>query len=454
MNHDEAGIKNSILLYISDYLCDSNFMNMDNKRASSGKRPARPSSTYKAKSNSSAKSSSRTERPFKKREDADSSEKRAFGKDKPFGKSNSSERSSSRTERPFKKKEDSNSSEKRTFGKDRPYSKSNSSENSSSRTERPFRKKEDSTASEKRTFGKPYTRKNDEVRSRPSRFKDSEPKREDKFSSEEKPYTKRPLSRPSHSYSGKPRFEKRSAPKVDDGSIRLNKLIASSGICSRREADDMIVAGLVSVNGTIVSALGTKVMPEDDIRYNGERLRKERLVYLLLNKPKDYITTLRDPHAKRTVLELIEGACKERVYPVGRLDRNTTGVLLMTNDGDLAKKLTHPSYNRKKIYQIQLDKNVKVADIEIMLQGIELEDGFIKADDVSFVDAVDKKTVGIEIHSGKNRIVRRIFEHFGYNVEKLDRVYFSGLTKKGLQRGHWRFLTEKEIGMLKMGSFE
>ena len=414
MDHGEAGIKNSTLLYISDYLCDSNFMNMDNKRASSGKRPVRPSSAYKTKSNSSAKSSSRTERPFKKREDADSSEKRTFGKDKPFGKNNSSERSNSSTERPFRKKDDNNSSEKRT-----------------------------------------YSRKNDDVRSRPSRFVNNDSKGEDKFAGKEKPYTKRPLSKSGRSFSGKPHFEKRATtPKVDDGSIRLNKVISTSGICSRREADDMIKAGLVSVNGKVISELGTKVMPEDDIRYNGERLRKERLVYILLNKPKDYIATLRDPHAKKTVLDLIEGACKERVYPVGRLDRNTTGVLLITNDGDLAKKLTHPSSNRKKIYQVQLDKNVKKADIEAILSGIELEDGFIKADDISYVDATDKNTVGIEVHSGKNRVVRRIFEHFGYSVEKLDRVYFSGLTKKGLQRGHWRFLTEKEVGMLKMGSFE
>jgi 23S rRNA pseudouridine2605 synthase len=391
---------------------------MDNKRKSSGRPANRTSSSYKTKSSSTEKSSFRSEKPFKKREENDFSEKRSFSKDKPFNKSSSSERSSSRTEKPYKKREDSESTDKRNFGK-------------------------------------PYVRKNDDVRSRPSRFKNNDSEREDKFSGEEKPYKSRSFSKPSRSFSGKPRFEKKpAAPKVDDGSTRLNKLIASSGICSRREADDMIVAGLVSVNGNIVTELGTKVMPDDDVRYNGERLRKERLVYILLNKPKDYITTLRDPHAKRTVLELIDGACKERVYPVGRLDRNTTGVLLLTNDGDLAKKLTHPSHNRKKIYQVQVDKNVKMADIEIMLKGIELEDGYIKADDVSFVDANDKKTVGVEIHSGKNRIVRRIFEHFGYTVEKLDRVYFAGLTKKSLQRGRWRFLTEQEIASLKMGSYE
>jgi 23S rRNA pseudouridine2605 synthase len=247
---------------------------------------------------------------------------------------------------------------------------------------------------------------------------------------------------------------KKAVKKIDDGLVRLNKIIATSGICSRREADVLITSGLISVNGKIITELGTKVSPEDDIRYNGERMKKERLVYILLNKPKDYITTIKDPYAKRTVLDLIKGACKERVYPVGRLDRNTTGVLLLTNDGDLSKKLSHPSYNRKKIYHVYLDKNLRGADIETLSAGIELEDGFIKADEINFVDPKDKKQIGVEIHSGRNRVVRRMFEHLGYKVDKLDRVYYSGLTKKGLQRGEWRFLTEQEIGMLKMGSYE
>jgi 23S rRNA pseudouridine2605 synthase len=253
---------------------------------------------------------------------------------------------------------------------------------------------------------------------------------------------------------GKKPIVRKAINKVDDGLVRLNKIISSSGICSRREADVLITSGLISVNGKIITELGMKVSPADDIRYNGERMKKERLVYILLNKPKDYITTLKDPFAKRTVLDLIKGACKERVYPVGRLDRNTTGVLLMTNDGDLSKKLSHPSYNRKKIYHVYLDKNLRGADIETISTGIELEDGFIKADEINFVDPKDKKQIGIEIHSGRNRIVRRIFEHLDYKVDKLDRVYFSGLSKKGLQRGEWRFLTEQEVGMLKMGSYE
>lgn len=255
--------------------------------------------------------------------------------------------------------------------------------------------------------------------------------------------------------SDRPAFRKeRIAAKADDGRVRLNKIIASSGICSRREADEMISAGLVTVNGNIVTELGTKVLPTDDVRYNGERLKQERMVYILLNKPKDYVTTMKDPYAKRTVMELIKGACKERVYPVGRLDRNTTGVLLLTNDGELAKKITHPSFNRKKIYHVYLDTNFKQSDFEKIMEGFELEDGFIKADEISFVDPVDKKQIGIEVHSGKNHIVRRIFEHLEYKVVKLDRVYFAGLTKKGLQRGQWRFLTNQEIGMLKMGSYK
>jgi 23S rRNA pseudouridine2605 synthase len=240
----------------------------------------------------------------------------------------------------------------------------------------------------------------------------------------------------------------------ESGEIRLNKYLSTSGVCSRREADVLIEAGLVTVNGQVVTELGSKVKPTDDVRYNGERMKSERLVYLLLNKPKDYVTTLRDPHAKRTVMELVERACKERIFPVGRLDRNTTGVLLFTNDGELTKKLTHPSYNKMKIYHVTLDKGLTKNDLVAIQEGITLEDGFIKADAINYAHPEDKKEIGIEIHSGKNHIVRRIFEHFGYSVKKLDRVYFAGLTKKGLERGRHRFLTEQEVGMLKMGSYK
>jgi 23S rRNA pseudouridine2605 synthase len=236
--------------------------------------------------------------------------------------------------------------------------------------------------------------------------------------------------------------------------IRLNRYLASTGICSRREADDYIKAGLVTVNGQLVTEMGVKIKPGDEVKYNGEALREEKKIYILLNKPKDYVTTVEDPHAKKTVLELIKGACKERVYPVGRLDRNTTGVLLLTNDGDLTKKLTHPKYERLKIYHVHLNKSVKHGDLEKIATGVHLEDGVIKADAVSYADATDKSQVGIEIHSGRNHIVRRIFESLGYEVIKLDRVYFAGLTKKNLHRGEWRLLSEKEVSMLKMNAFK
>lgn len=236
--------------------------------------------------------------------------------------------------------------------------------------------------------------------------------------------------------------------------IRLNKYLAHAGISSRREADKLIEAGLVTVNGKLVTTVGTKVQPGDDVRYNGERLGNERKVYLLLNKPKDYVTTMDDPHAKKTVMDLVGKACRERIYPVGRLDRNTTGVLLFTNDGDLTRKLTHPSFNKKKIYHVFLDKALQQSDFNKISEGLELEDGFIQVDAIAFANKDSRKEVGLEIHSGKNRVVRRIFEHLGYKVTKLDRVYFAGLTKKNLPRGKWRFLTDQEVKMLKMNAFE
>ena len=239
------------------------------------------------------------------------------------------------------------------------------------------------------------------------------------------------------------------------GPVRLNKFIANSGICSRREADTFIETGQITINGVRVTELGTKIDPaRDDVRVNGQRIKGEKKVYLVMNKPKDFVTTLRDPHAERTVMDLISKTlCPERVFPVGRLDKATTGVLLFTNDGDLADKLTHPSRGVRKIYHAQLDRNLKKEDFDKILEGIELQDGPIAADALSYVDD-DKSQVGLEIHSGRNRIVRRIFEHLGYKVKRLDRVYFAGLTKKNLRRGAWRFLDEKEIGLLKMGAFE
>ncbi len=240
-------------------------------------------------------------------------------------------------------------------------------------------------------------------------------------------------------------------PKPYDGTIRLNKYIANAGICSRREADKLIAAGSVSVNGKVITEMGFQVHEGDVVNYGGETLRSERKRYFLLNKPKGFITTVDDPQERQTVMMLIDGACPERIYPVGRLDRNTTGLLLFTNDGDLARRLTHPSTGVYKIYQVEVDKAVTREDMKRMLEGIELEDGPIHVDDVQYVQgANDKRIVGVELHSGKNRIVRRIFEHLGYNIHKLDRVVFAGLTKKDLPRGRYRELTEKEVGYLKM----
>ena len=235
--------------------------------------------------------------------------------------------------------------------------------------------------------------------------------------------------------------------------VRLNKYIANSGVCSRREADNFILAGVVTVNGEVVTELGTKInINTDDIRFNGERLKGEAKVYIVMNKPKGYVTTASDPHADKTVMDLLKG-CPSRVFPVGRLDKNTTGVLMFTNDGEIAEKLTHPSYDKKKIYQVSLDNKLKREDFEQILQGVELSDGTIAADELEYIEDDDHRKLGIEIHSGKNRIVRRIFESLGYEVKALDRVYFAGLTKKGLKRGEWRYLTEGEINLLRMGAY-
>ncbi|GAO31789.1 pseudouridine synthase [Geofilum rubicundum] len=261
------------------------------------------------------------------------------------------------------------------------------------------------------------------------------------------------------SFKGKPKrreVEKSEKPQPEHESglptaLRLNRYIANSGVCSRREADSLIAKGLVTVNGKVVTEMGTQVKRSDDIRYEGKKLNPEAKVYILINKPKDMVTTTSDPEGRRTVLDLVEEACLERVYPVGRLDRNTTGVLLLTNDGDLSKKLTHPSSEIKKIYHVFLDRPVSKQHMDDIRKGIELEDGSIKPDVVSYADTNDHSQVGIEIHSGRNRIVRRIFEHLGYRVEKLDRVYFAGLTKKTISRGKWRFLTNDEVKFLKAG---
>jgi len=324
-------------------------------------------------------------------------------------------------------------------------------------SDRPKRRPErrfdsDRPASDDRRFSdRPKRRFDGEHSSDDRRFSDR-PKRRPERRPKRRFDDDRPVRNPkpkAEEYVPKPR----GAKAEEDGSIRLNKFIANSGVCSRREADDYIVAGLITVNGQVITELGTKIQVTDDVRFNGERLHGEEKVYILMNKPKDFVTTVTDPNADRTVLDLVAGKCPQRVYPVGRLDKATTGVLLLTNDGELSDKLTHPSNRVRKIYHVFLDKNLSQSDFNKILEGVELEDGPMFADALSFIDE-DESQVGLEIHSGRNRVVRRMFEALGYKVKKLDRVLFAGLTKKGLRRGQWRFLTEQEVALLKMGQFE
>jgi 23S rRNA pseudouridine2605 synthase len=406
---------------------------------------------------------------FPRRDDGERGERKSYG---------------DREKRPYQRREDSgdrpafprrdsgDGGERKSYGdrEKRPYQRREDSGDRPS-----FPRRDDGERGERKSYGdrekRPYQRREDsgDRPSFPRRDDGDKGERKSYGDREKRPYSKRPDAESRHN-----RFEekqsrgrggysrggdRRSAPRKRNasegpdltGEIRLNRFISMAGIGSRREADDLITAGLISVNGNLVTELGSKVKPGDDIRYNGERIRNEKHVYLLLNKPKDYITTAEDPNDRKTVMELIAGACPERVYPVGRLDRNTTGLLLFTNDGDLAKHLTHPSSRVKKLYHVELDKNVKVADIRKLQEGIELEDGLTNVDDISFDgDGSDKKVVGVELHSGKNRVVRRLFEALGYDVKKLDRVGFAGLTKKDLPRGRWRMLDEREVGFLKM----
>lgn len=348
------------------------------------------------------------------------SDKPSFGKnaDKPFQKRSGDRSFSKSADKPFRKDGDFKEKPSRSFGKS---------------SDKPFRKDGDFKDKPTRSFGRSSDRsfkKDSDFKDRPARSFDREAE------SEQRPT--RVLR------------SKKTKEAADDGLIRLNRYISNAGICSRRKADELIQAGVVSVNGEVISELGYKVDPQKDvIRYNGETLKREKMVYVLLNKPKDYITTTDDPQERRTVMHLVEKATKERIYPVGRLDRNTTGLLLMTNDGDLADKLSHPRNNISKIYQVELDKNLTQGDLNKIAFGVELEDGLIKPDAISYVQGGTKREIGIQIHSGRNRIVRRIFEHLGYEVVKLDRAVYANLTKKDLPRGRWRYLEEKEVIQLK-----
>ena len=379
------------------------------------------------------------DRPFRKEGDS-FDRKRSF--DKPFNK----EGRSFGGDRPFRKEGES-SDRKRTF--DKPFNK----EGRSFGGERPFRKEGDSS-DRKRTFDKPFNKEGKSFQKsdgdqtdfkRPARdksdrqYKSSYKKFNNDEDRKEGSTERRSTERP-----------QRSKSSQNDGLIRLNRYIANSGVCSRRKADELIAAGVVSVNGEAVTELGAKVDPaKDDVKYNGERLKREKMVYVLLNKPKDYITTTEDPQERHTVMELVSKATKERIYPVGRLDRNTTGLLLMTNDGNLAEKLSHPRNNISKIYNVELNKSLTQGDFNKIVFGLELEDGFVKPDDLSYVTGGSKREVGVQIHSGKNRIVRRIFESLGYEVVKLDRVVYANLTKKDLPRGRWRYIEERELVQLK-----
>ena len=370
-------------------------------------------------------------------------ERRSFGGDRPRRPFSDSDekRPFSGERRSFSGERRGFSDERRSFGGDRPRRPFSGNDE-----KRPFSGERKSFSGERRGFGgKPgfrNTAKKSFYGSKDLNF----------FRNEEESGINRMISR-------RPQLDKDNYSDNDlinipvKEEIRLNKFIANSGVCSRREADNFIMAGVVTVNGEVVTELGTKVnINTDDIRFNGERLKGESKVYIVMNKPKGYVTTASDPHADKTVMDLLKG-CPSRVFPVGRLDKNTTGVLMFTNDGEIAEKLTHPSYDKKKIYQVSLDDKLKKEDFDKILSGVELNDGLIAADALEYIEEDDHRKLGIEIHSGKNRIVRRIFESLGYEVKALDRVYFAGLTKKGIKRGEWRYLTEGEVNLLRMGAY-
>ena len=391
-------------------------------------------------------------------------ERRSFGdNDRPrrsFGENDRPRRSFGDNDRPRRSFGDNNGErksfggekrgfggERRSFDNDRP--RRSFGERSFGENDRPRRSFGDNNG-ERRSFGGDRRRPAGNGGFRNSAKKSFNRKDLNYFRNEDESGINRMISRKAedHAFSDNDMVK---APVKEE--IRLNKYIANSGVCSRREADNFILAGVVTVNGEVVTELGTKVnIYTDDIRFNGERLKGEEKVYIVMNKPKGYVTTASDPHADRTVMDLLKG-CGARVFPVGRLDKNTTGVLMFTNDGEIAERLTHPSYDKKKIYQVSLDNKLKREDYEKILSGVELSDGMIAADELEYIEEDDHRKLGIEIHSGKNRIVRRIFESLGYEVKALDRVYFAGLTKKGLKRGEWRFLTEGEINLLRMGAY-
>jgi 23S rRNA pseudouridine2605 synthase len=426
------------------------------KRASSDERPER---TFKEESSGEKKTyTSGKSKPYTGRPAADGP-KRTFNKDTQGGERKTFSQDKGR---PYTGRPVSEERTKRSFGNDAGGEKksfsSSRSKPYSGRTTGDDRPKGNFSSEEKRSSFRPSgdREQNGERKYKPRPTLGGFQKRDS--ASGDQPYHKReessrePFTGGERSATtGKTMRSRKAKPvSVDNGEIRLNRYISNAGICSRRKADELIAAGVISVNGEVVSELGSKVNPmKDVIRYNGETLKREKMVYVLLNKPKDYITTTDDPHERRTVMQLVEKASRERIYPIGRLDRNTTGLLLMTNDGDLADKLSHPKNNVVKLYHAELNKSLTQGDLNKIGFGVELEDGLIKPDMVSYVQGATKKEIGIQIHSGKNRIVRRIFESLGYEVVKLDRVVYANLTKKDLPRGRWRYLTEEEVIQLK-----
>jgi len=448
----------------------------------------KPSYSKRDNNNNKTNKQDNEKKPYKKSYTDDTEKRSANNKTSPYKSSNKPNDKNTRTykrQKPIDSHKDKRDNKGgKDFGENKPYTKKYSDDNKNEKPNDKTRTYKSSSDRTKDNNTKSYKRQ------KPiDGYKDKRDNKGDKDFGENKPYTKkysddnknekpndktrtyksssdRTKDNNTKSYKRQKPIDgnkdkrdntnrtKKTSSKSDQPGERLNKYIANAGICSRREADDLIKAGTIKVNGKTIVEMGYRVMPNDKIHYNNELICQEEKIYILMNKPKDYITTSKDPQKRRTVLSLLGNNVRIRVYPVGRLDRLTTGVLLLTNDGEMAKKLVHPSSNKKKIYHVFLDKNVKNEHLQQILAGINLEDGYIKADAIQYPDPNDKKQVGVELHSGRNRIIRRIFEHLGYDVGKLDRVYFAGLTKKGLQRGEWRYLTEKEIQMLRMGAFE
>lgn len=367
---------------------------------------------------------------FKPKSSSSSSVKKKYPSEKPKRSYNRDENSSDRPRRSYNRDENSSDRPRRSYNRD---------ENSSDRPKRSYNRDENSSDRPRRSYD------------RNKNFESEEPRRKRRDVTAESEILTEIVERRKREGRQTPRRQKINSLEYEEkyGPIRLNKYIANAGICSRRDADTLIETGAITVNGKIVTELGTKVMPTDEIRYGDKILQREKPVYLLLNKPKDYITTTDDERDRKHVIQLVKGACKERIYPVGRLDKNTTGVLLFTNDGEMTKKLTHPKHGIRKIYHVELDKNLTFEDFNTIMEGIELDDGIIIPDEMAYVGS-SKREIGITIHSGKNRVVRRIFESLNYQIIKLDRVVFAGLTKKDLPRGKWRFLSREEINILKM----